>query len=464
MMTRREFAIAATLAAAEWTAFKASAAKPVAPNSKLCHACIGVGGMGWGDFNSFKSHPGTQIVALCDVDKDNLAKAAALIPGVRTYSDWREMFAKEGGRIDSVNVSVPDHNHAVIAAAALRLGKHVYCQKPLCHEISDCRLLRDLAKAKGVTSQLGTQFAAGKGDRMAVAYLKNGVLGTIQRVCLFSIRNGISRTVFDRPPQPAPVPESLNWEVWLGTAPFRPYAPKVYHPLLWRVWQQFGSSWIGDVGCHMYSAPWRGLGLSEALTVRAEVQESWRNDAARRRDFWPQGAHIVWQHPGVSATDGKPLTVEWFDGFASNPATPAKFLPPPELTGLAKQLGFEKLPEEGAVVEGSEGWLLLPHGNAPRIVMKKPGAALPPKPQLPDAPSHYHEFLDACREGRPASADFSASVPMVETVLLGNIAERFPDTELAWDVAAMRVKNADAPNQYLRRAYRKGWEMSRDPS
>jgi predicted dehydrogenase len=457
-MNRRAFLATSALATAGFFSGCATARpRRVSPNSKLCHACIGVGGMGAADISNFKTHARTQIVALCDVDKDNLAKAAKEFPGARTYADWRELLAKEGDKIDSVNIAVPDHNHTIIAVNAMRAGKHVYCQKPLCHEIAECRLLRDTAKKMGVITQLGVQHSAGVGDRLAVQMLKDNVVGTVEHVYLFSNRKGISRIEVTRPEKADPVPASLDWDLWLGTAPARPYAEKIYHPLLWRIWRDFGSAWVGDIGCHLYSAVWKGFGLTAPLTVKAEVQESWKNTPARFKDTWPQGAHITWVYPGNKKTAGKPLAVDWYDGMTGVSA--ANLLPPPEIQALAKEVGLEKLPDEGAVVAGAEGYLLLPHTNAPRLILKNKSAAKPPKPVLPAWPSHYHEFLNACIEGRRSSADFALIAPMVEAILLGNVAERVPDTTLAWDPTAMRITDSEAANRFLHRSYRKGWNI-----
>ena len=459
MVNRRAFLATSALATAGFfSGCAASRPRGISPNSKLCHACIGVGGMGGADISNFKTHPRTQIVALCDVDRDRLAKAAREFPGARTYTDWRELLAKEGGRVDSVNVAVPDHNHTIIATNAMRAGKHVYCQKPLCHEIEECRLLRDTAKEMGVVTQLGVQHSAGVGDRMAVAMCQGNAVGTVEHIYLFSNRKGISRIEATRPEKADPVPANLDWDLWLGTAPFRPYAEKIYHPLLWRIWRDFGSGWIGDIGCHLHSAVWKGLGLTAPLTVKAEVQETWKNTPARFKDTWPLGAHITWIYPGNAKTGGRPLPVDWYDGFTGVSA--ASLLPPPEIQALAKQVGLERLPEEGSVVEGSEGWLLLPHTNAPRFIPKRPDAAKPAKPVLPPWPSHYHEFLNGCAEGKRTSADFSRVVPMVEAILLGNVAERVPDTTLAWEPGAMRITNHETANGFLRRSYRKGWALA----
>ena len=457
-MKRRSFLSTSALGSlGTLTGFSPAGAKAVSPNSKLNHACIGVGGIGGADINNIKSHQGTQIVALCDVDKDRLAKAAKNFPGARTYTDWRELLAGEGDKIDSVNISVPDHMHAIIAANAMRAGKHVYCQKPLCHEIAECRLLRDIAKEKGVVTQLGIQHSAGVGDRTNVQLLKNGAIGTVEHVCLFSNRDGISRIEATRPETPDPVPPSLEWDLWLGTAPHRPYEKKVYHPLLWRIWRDFGSAWVGDIGCHLHSSVWKGLGLTAPTSVKAEVQESWKNTPARFKDTWPQGAHITWVYPGNALTGGKPLTLEWYDGRTGMAA--ANLLPPPEIQALPKEIGMEKLPHEGLVVAGSEGWILFPLGSAPRLILKDKNAARPPKPVLPPWPNHYHEFLDGCIAGKKTSADFSRVVPMVEAVLLGNVAERVSNTRLDWDPAKMEIANSAEANKFLTRSYRKGWEL-----
>lgn len=430
--------------------------RAISPNSKLNHACIGVGNMGWADLNSIISHSNTQIVALCDVDKNYLARAAEKVPGARIYTDWREMLAKEGERIDSINVSVPDHMHTIIATNAMRAGKHIYCQKPLCHDIAECRLLEKTTREMDVVTQLGVQFAATIGDRMIVQMLRDNVVGTVERLYIFSNREGVSRIKVSRPPAD-PVPDSLDWDLWLGTAPFRPYAKKVYHPRLWRVWQDFGSAWIGDMGCHLHSAVWRGIGLTAPISVKAEVQESWKNTPARFKENWPQAARITWVYPGNEKTGGKPLTVDWYDGVRAKAAP--NLLPPPELQAVAQEVGLENLPLQGSLVVGSEGWILLPHTAGPRLILKDKSAVKPPTPKLPPRPNHYHEFLDACVVGKRARADFSVIAPMMESILLGNLAERVPDTLLKWDASNMKITNVAEANRFLRRTYRKGWEL-----
>ena len=291
--------------------------RQVSANGKLNHACVGVGGMGWNDLQNFLQHPKVQVVALCDVDANNLDKAAKAVPGARTYSDWREMLQKEGDRIDSVNVAVPDHTHFSAAYSAIEKGKHVYCQKPLCHDVTEVRVLTQAAIKKGVVTQLGTQIASTIHDRTAVQWLKEGRIGKITHAYLCSNRPGAVKDYRLEGPRPAvgqEPPPSLAWNLWLGTAPVRPYAPDIYHPTKWRAWQDFGTGWSGDIGCHIFDAVWKGLGLTAPLTVWAEVQESWKDSPARRADTWPQGDHIIWTFPGNDRIAGGELVLEWFDG------------------------------------------------------------------------------------------------------------------------------------------------------
>ena len=285
-------------------------------NGRVHHACIGVGGMGYNDFQNFKQHVRTDIVAICDVDAGNLARALQEVPAARPYQDWRDMLAKEGAAIDSVNASVPDHMHAAICFTAMQAGKHVYCQKPMCHDVADVRALTRLAAEKHLKTQLGNQHASGIGDRMAVEYLKAGVIGKIKHVYLCSNRvSGMPYRLTQPQPPQAAVPAGLAWDLWLGTAPARPFAAEVYHPAKWRSWLDFGTGWSGDIGCHIFSAPWKALGLKAPISIEARVNKGWLDSPALRAQLWPQANHLTWVFPGNGLTeDGKPLTVEWFDG------------------------------------------------------------------------------------------------------------------------------------------------------
>jgi predicted dehydrogenase len=247
----------------------------------------------------------------------------------------------------------------------------------------------------------------------------------------------------------SPVPGELAWDLWLGTAPVRPFAPKIYHPQIWRSWQDFGTGWSGDIGCHIFDAVWKGLGLTAPLSVTAEVQESWRRSPARRADTWPQMNHITWIFPGNAQTAGPELKVEWYDGD--------KF-PPEEAQALARADGFKTYPGEAAMVFGTEGALLLPHTSGARLLPKEKFASHP-RPTFPPR-NHYHHFVDGCIGGELPESHFGMSGPMAEAIILGTVAIRVPGTTLRWDSAAMKISNSPEAQKLLRRTYRTGWEVA----
>lgn len=429
----------------------APSARRVPPGGKLRHACIGVRGMGGADLQSFKSHPQLEIVAICDVDKSHLAEAAQDAPEARQYTDWRELLAREGNQIDSVNIAVPDHMHAIIALAFIRAGKNVYCQKPLAHDVAECRAIALAAQKAGVVTQLGTQFAAGMGDRLAVRLLRQQVIGKARRVILCSNRPGAEmyRLAGPRPAEGSPPPPELDWDLWLGTAPVRPYAPKIYHPTIWRSWQDFGTGWSGDIGCHIFDAVWKGLRLNAPLSVEAEVQESWRDDPERRADTWPQTNHLTWMFPGSDMTAENELRVEWFDG---------KEYPP----GLVQEIALadsrvREYPAEASMVIGTEGSLLLPHQEMPILLPREKFKDVPQT--IEKGPTHYHRFVNACLGGEPTASHFMQTGPMAEAIILGIVAVRVPGETLQWDAKHLRITNNAKANRLLRRTYRQGWEV-----
>ena len=414
----------------------------------LQHACIGVGGMGWGDLQNFMKHPKVQIVAICDVDKERLKKASELVPEARTYTDWRELLKKEGDTIESVNVTVPDHNHFAIAYEAIQQGKHVYCQKPMCHDVAEVRLLTEASIQKRVITQLGTQHASSPNDRAGVQLIKEGAIGKVKHAYLCSNRPSAVeyRIEGPRPSQVQEPPSYLNWDLWTGTAPVHSFAPEIYHPMKWRAWLDFGTGWSGDIGCHIFDAVWKGLGLLPPKSVIAEVQESWKNSPERRVDTWPQSNHITWMFPGNELTESDELPLEWFDG---------EFYPPQEVMDL---FPGETYPAESAMLIGTEGALLIVHAG---------GLALLPqekfknynKPKFAER-NHYHHFVDACLGGEKTESHFAQTGPMTEAILLGTVAIREPDTLLEWDAENLKFSNYPDANTYLRRTYREGWNVA----
>jgi len=382
------------------------------------------------------------------VDAGFLKQAAVDLPGARAYADWRELLASEGDKIDSVSVTVPDHMHFAIAQEAIRRGKHVYCQKPMCHDVAEVRALAKAAAKKKVVTQLGTQMASSAGERTAVQWLREGVIGKIKHVYLCSNRPGAIeqyRLKGPRPPQGQEPPATLKWDLWLGTAPVRPYAPDIYHPVKWRAWQDFGTGWSGDIGCHVFDMVWKGLRLQPPKSVVAEVQKSWAESPERRQDNWPQGDHITWMFPGSNLTAAAELVLEWFDG---------EYYPPKEIRAL---FSVEDYPPESAMVVGTEGALLYGLGGTPLLLPEDKFKSVP-RPKL-EPRNHYHHFADACLGGPMCESHFGQTGPMTEAIILGTVAIRAPERRLDWDSARLRIPNHPAAEKLLRRAYRKGWEV-----
>ena len=448
-VSRRKFLDTITTAALVVPFLGNSAVSLALPKKKLRHASIGVGGMGGHDLKHFGQHPDLEVVAICDVDEQNLLKAAELFPGARKYKDWRDLLEKEHNNIDSVNVSVPDHNHFAIAYQAIQFGKHVYCQKPLCHDVAEVRKLTEAAVKAGVVTQLGTQHASGKGDRTAVQLIKDGIIGKIKHAYLCSNRPAAIeryRLPGPRPLKGSEVPSNLDWNLWIGTAPMRPYAPNIYHPAIWRAWQDFGTGWSGDIGCHIFDAVWKGLGLKAPISVVAQVQDSWQESSERNGDTWPQGDHITWMFPGNELTASDILPIEWFDG---------EFYPPWEVQALFHGKPY---PAESALLIGTEGALLIPHKEMPVLLPENKYVDYQ-MPTLEDR-NHYHHFVDACLGSEKNDSHFAQSGPMTEAILLGTVAIRMPDTVLKWDPVNMSFPNQPKANKFLQREYRKGWGVA----
>lgn len=423
-----------------------SAASPIAgfpsvvklrkPNEILSHACIGTGNMALCDLKGLKEHPEIHITALCDVDADFLAEAKKLCPEARVYRDAFEMMAHEGAAIDSVNVSTPDHTHAQYVLEALKRGLNVYGQKPLCHDLADCRRIERLAAAKQAVTQMGTQIMAWECDRQTIEALKAGTIGEVRRVWIFSTRRtepGSGK--FAWPLKADPVPSTLDWKLWLGPAKARPYSEKVYHPCAWRKWQEFGSSWLGDLALHLMSPVWAGLELGktspESVVAEISADADWTD--GQRAQFWPNMSHVTWTFPGVKASGGKPFEVEWCDGYGDvwNRREP-KFYPPAFLRDLAAKTPMVDLPPQGRVVEGSEGWLFSTHYGVAPCFLLKGGKKAPLAPRVGAAESHWREFVTACLKGGETASSFAWTTHLTEMGLMGNAAQLQPGKKLIW--------------------------------
>jgi hypothetical protein len=431
-------------------------------NSRLAHACIGTHGKGLSDWKNFITHPKTDIVAACDVDTAHMESIKKAVPGIRAYQDWRELFEKEGDRIDSVNVSIPDHMHTIVTVNAMRRGKHVYCQKPLCRGLNESRLIYDEAKKSGVVTEISAQVTGDGGDRTAVQWLRSGVIGDIERVYMYlNVKGSYRLPRREVPTGSDPVPPTLDWDKWLGTAPVREYKKEIYHPCRWRSWLDFGSSSMGDNGLHLMSATWLGMDLGPDFTpisVFGESDPVWMKfDAARKRQIWPVGNHVTWKFPGVKASGGKPFIMEWCDGIPEE-APPAAFLPTPDAVAAAQKMRMKSTPVVGKMIRGSKGWMMLSHGSMP-VVMLHDGTRVKP-PKVERGPGHYHDFLDHCIDGSRGALDFvNRGTAMQDALLLGNAALLVPGVELFWDPLKRVISNSAEATKVLYPKYREGWTI-----
>ncbi|MDA7520244.1 Gfo/Idh/MocA family oxidoreductase, partial [Akkermansiaceae bacterium] len=257
-------------------------------NGKLNLAAVGVDGKGWSDLTSLASHPSVNVTAICDVDTARMAKAMAKFPNARAYQDWREMLETEGDKIDSVQVATPDNMHAPISIAAMEQGKHVYCEKPLAHEVAETRAMVEAAAKARVVTQMGNQIQSTIEYRSAVALIQQGVIGKIKEVHAWS---GASFPGKGRPPGADPIPKTLDWDKWLGVAPERPYKKGIYHPFQWRAWQDFGTGPLGDFMCHIMDSPFKALELTAPTSVKTtSVPDDWASSEAANKENWPAWA------------------------------------------------------------------------------------------------------------------------------------------------------------------------------
>jgi predicted dehydrogenase len=405
--------------------------------AKVRHAAVGASGQGWSDIQAFAKHPVFDLVAVADTDLCTIARVQQLVPKVRYYQDWREMLKREKNQIDSVNVSTPDHMHAAVAMAAMRIGKHVYVQKPLTSTLAEARLLTGFARKQRLVSQMGIQTSSTQPQRMGEELVRSGIIGRIREVHVFSNKNWGDEAAI--PEGADPVPPTLDWDGWVGAAPMRPYLRGKFHPGEWRRRKAFGTGTLGDMGCHIFSPSFRALGLTSPLSIAS-------SGPPPTADNWAVRAKFHYVFPGTALTEGKTVDYWWYDGSERPPAA------------IVEQVG-DRMPPQGNIFVGTEGVIVLPHGGAPfALPADKFKDAKAPDVQPRD---HYAEFLEAIAGGGTAkpSANFDYAGPLTETVLLGNAAAHYPGETLEFDAARLRFpKKADA-NALLTRTYRKDWRV-----
>lgn len=412
-------------------------------NGRLRTAHIGLGSMGMADLDAISSHDLVDVVALCDVDSEALAKAKALHPGAKTFADYRQMLKEMKNDIDAVIVSTPDHTHAPASIMAMKMDKPVYCQKPLTHHVSEARAMKKLAEKKNLVTQMGIQVHSFYDYKLATLLIQSGIIGKVHTVRAWSPKNW----GFDGP-APAgsdPIPANLNWNLWQGTAPERPYKNGYYHPGNWRKILDYGCGTLGDMGVHIFDTPYNALELDVPMTIV--------NECRKPTGFgFPEHNTVTYEFPGTKYT-ADTLKWVWYDGEGA-PASHADLRLP----------NNEKLPDQGAMFMGETGRLLLPHfQQLPRLIVDgkykqmdiaKFNLGAPVKDYDSESKKHYHQFVDACLGKDECSAPFSYSARLTETILLGVIAGRFPNQTLHWDSKKARFSENEA-NQYLDGKYRK---------
>lgn len=428
-MNRRKFII--NTAAMASVSMLPSPVWAMVKNGKLRTAHIGVGGMGAADLESIASHPKVEVTALCDVDSNALTAAQKLYPDAKTFSDYRTLLKELGNEIDAVVVSTPDHTHAPASMMAMEMDKPVYCQKPLTHHVSEARAMRKLAKEKKLHSQMGIQIHSFKEYRSAVKLIQDGIIGKVHTVRAWSPKNwgydGPAPTGSD------PIPGSLDWNLWLGTSPERPYKENLYHPGNWRKLLDYGCGTLGDMGVHIFDTPYTALNLDVPKTIKTECRKP--------TGFGhPEKNVVTYKFPGTEYTT-ETLKWVWYDGEGA----------PKDHKDL-KLPNMEKLPEQGSMFIGEKGRLLMPHWDFPKLIVENKYKEVD-YPELEEA-DHYHQFVDACLGVDTCSAPFSYSARLTEAILLGVIANRFPGETLHWNNETSSFDEEEA-NLLLGSEYRK---------
>ena len=413
----------------------------IPPSEKVNIAGIGVGGRGASVLDGVSSQ---NIVALCDVDWKHAGGTFNRFPNAKKYRDFRKMLEEEDKNIDAVTVATPDHVHAAATMAAIKMGKHVYCEKPLTHSVYEARKVAEAAREHKVATQMGNQGQASEETRLLCEYIWDGAIGPVREVHVWTDRP--SRGLFevywpqgvDRPKEEPPVPEHLDWDLWLGPAPYRPYHT-CYLPFAWRGWRDFGTGALGDIGCHSLDSVFRALKLGHPVSVETAC-------TLVNKETYPVASTVHYQFPARG--DMPPVKVTWYDGGLRPPR--------PDELEEGREMG-----EGGALFVGDKGKML--GGRLiPESRQKEYGK---PPNKLARSPGHFEEWINACKGGAPAGSNFDHAGLLAEVVLLGNVAlrvelrEKLMRTKLAWDGPNMKITNLSEANQFLQREYRKGWTL-----
>lgn len=453
-LSRRAFlAVATTSAALSACTTRVNTAKVVpgkiSPNEKLNIACIGICGMGGGNLRQCRDE---NIVALCDVDPVRAARVTKKYSDASFYVDYRKMFDKEDKNIDAVIIATPDHTHAVISMMAIERGKHLYCQKPLAHSIHEVRMVTEAARKAGIQTQMGNQGHSSEHIRLLKEWIEDGAIGKVREVHAWSDRPVGGQPYSDfpmmaRPKDTPPVPEGLDWDLWIGPAKHRPYHP-IYHPMTWRGFWDFGTGALGDMGCHILDPAFWVLNLRHPTSVQATTTH-YEEDVSS--ETFPRASIVRYQFPARKGMP--PVKLTWCDGRLK-PPVPEDFEPGRELgTNGAILLG-----DKGTILHGSHGaggMRLVP--ETAMQAYKRPAKSLPRVEK--GQGGHEKDWVRACKDGKTASSSFEYGGPLTEMVLLGVLAMRAKDQKLEWDGEAMRITNNEEANALINPPYREGWSL-----
>jgi len=441
----------------------------LAPSDRLLVAGIGAGGKGQSDIAMFAKSGKADIAFLCDVDDRRAAASIKAFPKAKYYKDWRELLDKEHKNFDAVSVSTPDHNHAIQALAAMQLGKHVYVQKPLTHDIYEARILTAAAKKYKVVTQMGNQGASNDGPRQMKEWYEAGLIGDVHTVYAWT-----NRPVWPQgipwPDKKAEIPKELDWNLWLGTAPEKDYVDKLV-PFNWRGWWDYGTGALGDMGCHLIEAPFSVLNLKYAKEVEASVGSVYVDEF--KRGYFPEScppsSHVTLKFPKTNKTKGD-VTLHWMDG-GIQPERPEE-LEANETFGDGGN---------GTLFVGTKGKMMSETYSAnPKLLPLSRNKDIKVNPKYARVPGgadgHYKQWVEAAIAGygkQEVSSPFEIAGPLTEALLMANLAIRSFDiqktvngkvtypgryTKMLWDNDNMKVTNFDEANQFVKREYRKGWD------
>jgi predicted dehydrogenase len=463
-VSRRDFLKSSTLAAGALTvAFPyVSRGRVLGANGRIQVACIGVGGKGDSDSTDVADCDG-QIVALCDVDGGALAakakQFAEKFPNLKQFRDYRKMLDQIGKDFDAVTVSIPDHHHGGAAIRAMKMGKHCFCQKPLCQTVHETRLVRRLAQEKNLATQMGNQGSASDGLRRAVEIIQAGVIGNPIELHVWSNRP-IWPTGIDRPKGEDPVPADLDWDLWIGPAHPRPFKTGFYHPNHWRGWFDFGTGALGDMACHTVNMPFRALKLGYPNVVECEM-------ASRMfPESFPETSRIRFEFPQRESLP--PLKFWWYDGNPDQDFKPLR----PSADAVKEIVNiYDKLPGSGALIIGEKGKVFSPddygtqfyvllNGQETYVSGEKHEACKAVPQTIPRSPGHMQEWFRMMKEGIPSYSNFGIASYLAEVVLLGCIAQRVGEgRRMEWDGPNMRSPNLPEADRFVKRKNRKGWDV-----